>query len=300
MANDHIMSRLEVEIEKTVSSAQTIRNVGVNGCRQIQSLTAMELASPTLMFPIIGRKRLFVAQQCYDACPGEVLVVPAGTRFDLENIPDFARQRFLGAALVFDAETLAFFHKVYGGDMKNWSLTPQWKAAGSDELLSSISDWVAHDRQFSSGATQTRHRLAEILLTLAHRGMAGNILFSQQSGLRERIKHLIGLNPGHEWRMPEITQKLAMSESTLRRQLRAENTSFRELLEDTRLGRGIELVMMTDMPVGQIAFECGYQSQSRFSERFRLRFSLSPTEFRATQAQPAGSVVELDQFRSIS
>lgn len=296
MTDGLIISRLETEVEAT-TAGHALRNLGVNGCRKTQSLTQMDLTASTLMFPIIGHKRVFVAQQTYEVAPGQVLLIPSGTRFDLENIPDRRPNRFLGASLAFDTDTLELFRKIYGADMQSWDLTPRWKIAGSDALFSSIVDWMAHDRQFSTRATQTRHRLAEILLLLADQGTAGNVLFAQKQGLREQTKHLFALNPGHDWRVDEITQRLATSESTLRRQLRAENTSFSRLLEDARLDRGVELVMMTDMPISQVAFDCGYQSQSRFSERFRLRFSLSPTQLRATQKQTDGDVVALDAYR---
>lgn len=298
MPNDVILSRLEAEVATAADTGQALRNLGVNRCHDPQSLTQMDLTTSTLMFPIIGRKRVVVSQQTYDVSPGQMLVIPTGTRFDIENIPDFGKKRFLGASLEFDADTLALFRKIYGTDMQTWDLTPRWKITAPDALISSIVDWLAHGRQFSTGTAQTRHRLTEILFLLAQKGLAGNLLFAQKQGLREKTKHLFALDPSHEWRVSEISQRLATSESTLRRQLRAEDTSFSRLLEDARLDRGVELVMMTDMPIGQIAFDCGYQSQSRFSERFRMRFSLSPTQLRATQKPTANTVATLDEYRA--
>lgn len=300
MISTHIMSQLATELDRADPSGPANRSVGVNRCRQLQCLTGMRVAAPTLLIPVIGSKRVSVAQQHYHAPPGAYLSLPAGTQFDVDNVPDARQQRYLGAALVFDAETLALFRTLYGAEMSRWRMTPQWKSTATDELYASIAQWVAHERQFSADVTQTRHRLAEILLLLARQGLAGNLLFAQHSSLRDRIKHLFLLGPAQDWRMADLTTRLGMSESTLRRQLRGENTSFRALLEEARLDRGVELVLMTDMPIGQIAFDCGYQSQSRFSERFRLRFSLSPSELRATQTLPAGDVIALDRHRASS
>lgn len=298
MIDENIRTRLEAEIGKIATRGQVVRNVGVRGCLQLQNLTRMTLSAPALMFPVVGHKRVFAAQETYDVRPGEFLAIPAATQFDIKNIPDLNRQHFLGASIMFDADTLALFNSVYGADIKNWDLTPRWKVSGTDELTSMIADWVAHNRRFSSDITQTRHRLAEILWLLVTQGMAGNILFSQQQGFRARTKYLLALDPSYDWRVSDVSQKLATSESTLRRQLRAENASFRDLLEEARLECGVELVMSTDMPIGQIAFDCGYQSQSRFSERFRLRFSMSPTELRATQKQPSGALIDLQGHRA--
>lgn len=119
----------------------------------------------------------------------------------------------------------------------------------------------------------------------------GEFLFQYQPRLRDRVKHLLGLDPSRNWRISGVTASLALSESTLRRGLRHEGASFSSLLKEVRHERGVELVMATELPIGQIAHDCGYHSQSRFAERFRLRlrFSLSPTELRATQNQARNS-----------
>jgi len=127
--------------------------------------------------------------------------------------------------------------------------------------------------------------------------MAGNLLYTRTDTVTDRVTRQFAADLSRDWAVKDIAATLAMSERTLRRRLQAENTGFRELLEDTRLNRGVELVIASDMPIGQIAFECGYQSQSRFAQRFRIRFSLSPTELRATQTRPEALIVSLDHHR---
>lgn len=110
-------------------------------------------------------------------------------------------------------------------------------------MFSAIRDWVTRSRTFPADDTLTRHRMCEFLLLLARLGTAGNLLFPQQTKLRDRTKHLLALDPGRAWRIGEVTTRLALSESTLRRSLRLEGTSFRDLLEEVRLDRGVELIM---------------------------------------------------------
>ena len=299
MIRESTLSELIDGLDRMGGGDDTARRfVGVYHCQARQCLTRMSVAAPTLMMPLIGSKRIVVAEQSYIAAAGEYLVLPPGAGFDVENRPDPQRGRYLGAALVFDSQTVALFRHLYGSDQANWALTPKWQVQGTDELFSAVAEWVRRNHEFPADATQTRHRMMEILLLIARQGAAGNLLFQQQDSLRGRIKHLLALDPARGWRIEEVTKRLALSESTLRRQLRAEGVSFRDLLEDVRLDRGVDLVMTTDMPIGQIAFDCGYQSQSRFSERFRLRFSLSPTELRATQQQETGAVISLAQRRA--
>jgi len=74
-----------------------------------------------------------------------------------------------------------------------------------------------------------------------------------------------------------------MSESTLRRKLKAEGTSIQEIKDQTRMGFGLHLLQTTKKSISIIAQECGYQSQSRFTSRFKDRFGLTPTELRKTK-----------------
>lgn len=298
MTAQNILSRLEKSMTDAFLTGQTSRNFWINGCQQLQTLTRMDMSAPVLMFPIIGHKRIIADQQTYNTQPGEILLLPKGMRCDVENIPELGKNRFLGASLVFDQPTIELFGKAYSDGLKDWQLTPKWKASGSNEVYSLIADWIAHDQNYSADITQTRHRLVEILLILARQGLAGNLLLSRTETLSERITQHFMTDLSRDWSVTDLTKTLAMSERTLRRRLQAEETGFREVLEDTRLNQGVERVISSDMPIGQIAFECGYQSQSRFAERFRLRFSMSPTELRATQKRPTGDVVSLDQHRA--
>lgn len=80
-----------------------------------------------------------------------------------------------------------------------------------------------------------------------------------------------------------ICDRLAMSESTLRRKLRAEGTSIQEIKDRARLGHALHLLQTTNDPIGIVSDKCGYHSQSRFTERFKGHFGLTPTELKKTK-----------------
>jgi len=94
---------------------------------------------------------------------------------------------------------------------------------------------------------------------------------------------MIEIDPAHQWRVHEISSRLAVSESSLRRRLQHEGIGFRDILEEVRLAMGLGMVMGTSLMIIQIADSCGYQSQSRFTERFKIRYGISPSELRKTQ-----------------
>nr|WP_281358241.1 helix-turn-helix transcriptional regulator [Pseudoalteromonas caenipelagi] len=83
--------------------------------------------------------------------------------------------------------------------------------------------------------------------------------------------------------MQQICDSLAMSESTLRRKLKSEGTTVQTIKDRAKLGLGLHLLQSTDYTIGVISQICGYQSQSRFTERFKSRFGLTPTQLRNTK-----------------
>ncbi|WP_084683746.1 helix-turn-helix domain-containing protein [Psychromonas hadalis] len=46
---------------------------------------------------------------------------------------------------------------------------------------------------------------------------------------------------------------------------------------------GIHLLQTTHFSIGLISEKCGYQSQSRFTDRFKTLFGLTPSELRKTK-----------------
>ena len=108
------------------------------------------------------------------------------------------------------------------------------------------------------------------------------ILIWVRSGTK-RMHTLLRLDLARPWQAAEIAAQLGMSESTMRRGLRHEGTSFRQLLAELRLVEAFGLVMCSRHTLQEIAFDCGFQSPSRFSQNFRHFFGMSPSELRASQ-----------------
>ena len=55
--------------------------------------------------------------------------------------------------------------------------------------------------------------------------------------------------------------------------------NVREYVEEQRIKRAIELLITTELTLTQIAYECGFSSQSYFSYAFKRKMSLTPREY---------------------
>ena len=69
----------------------------------------------------------------------------------------------------------------------------------------------------------------------------------------------------------------------IRRKLKQEGTSIQDIKDQVKLGAGLHLLQTTLEPIGLIAQICGYHSQSRFTDRFKARFGLTPSQLRKTK-----------------
>lgn len=139
--------------------------------------------------------------------------------------------------------------------------------------------WERTRRAAAQGLSASAvHRGAELLLTLAEQ----HLVFPSRVQLSwtDRVTNLIAQRPHADWSVDALAQHFALSGSTLRQRLQEESSNVTTCLQDVRLELGLSLLQSTDIPVGQIAQRCGYESHSRFTAAFRNRFGLSPSSVR--------------------
>lgn len=122
------------------------------------------------------------------------------------------------------------------------------------------------------------HRLGEVLVWISQHG--GRFENPRSPLVSGQVRAVLSSAPDQAWAAAEIAKHLAMSEATLRRRLAAEGCSLSELLIDVRMSHGLALLQATDLPITQVARECGYESASRFAIRFRQRFGFPPMAIR--------------------
>jgi len=79
----------------------------------------------------------------------------------------------------------------------------------------------------------------------------------------------------------DIAERLRVSSSRLRAAFQSTyGISMREHMLATRMARARHMLRLTDTPLIEIAFACGYEHQSSFSTAYRLAFGETPAETR--------------------
>lgn len=84
--------------------------------------------------------------------------------------------------------------------------------------------------------------------------------------------------------LASVAQRMAVGERTLQRHLRAEGTTFAELVEKIRRALAEQHLRRRTLSVSEVAYVLGYSDGRAFARAFHRWFGLTPTEFRARSA----------------
>ena len=96
---------------------------------------------------------------------------------------------------------------------------------------------------------------------------------------------IVSLLPAGRADQETIASKLYRSASTLQRQLSAEGTSFRELLQATRQGLAEQYLKDGQHSQAEVAFMVGFSDQSNFSRAFKRWTGDSPGQYQRASGE---------------
>lgn len=99
--------------------------------------------------------------------------------------------------------------------------------------------------------------------------------------LRARVyARLIEYLPAGECSREKVAHSLNMSESAFQKKLKAEGTSYQEVLDDTRAELAKHYLGKSGLSISEAAFLLGFTDSSNFSRAFKRWTGSSPTEYR--------------------
>lgn len=256
-----------------------LKNFGLISCDNSVHIRQIPFYEPCIIVILSGRKLIFNAPGTMVCEAGTTITVPAPTYFSMRNEVD-PRGRYYKALIIpfhdDDLERLRQAHKIkpVAGNEKIGIL--------HFEHDPTLDEALKHYLKSSEDPHLRDHRLLEILLILAKKNaQLLSYPFMGETWTR-RVRAHLATDIAYGWEIGGVCKRLGTSESALRRHLRDENTGFRELLVELRLGTALTMLLQTPLPVYRIAYDCGYQSVPRFTSNFHKRFGLPPKELRAT------------------
>ncbi|WP_339781681.1 AraC family transcriptional regulator [uncultured Marinobacter sp.] len=131
---------------------------------------------------------------------------------------------------------------------------------------------------WNQGTVQTQQAMHEKLVRLCDEEMR-EIQRGWTTG--DRVRSLLTpLFKGETPSLETIASKLGVTPWTLQRQLSAENTGFRELMDDTRKQLARDYIRETETSLSEIAWLLGFSNPAALHKAYRRWFGLSPGEHR--------------------
>lgn len=243
-------------------------------------VATLALHADLLVWVQTGSKTVHHARGSHRCGPGQLLMLAQGSVWDVVNDPA-PHTSYQACALQIAPEMVADFSQRYPALAGSARTALANVLAVDDSLghsLRAAADALAGIGQLP--ASVRRHRATEVLLMLAERGWA----FPPNGTLRatERVRRVVAGRLYADWTSDEIAQALHTSASTLGRQLAKEGSSIAATVRGLRLETALGLLQCTQLPVGEIAQQCGYTSHSRFGAAFKARFGFAPSLLRDT------------------
>ncbi|AMG31542.1 AraC family transcriptional regulator [Grimontia hollisae] len=236
-----------------------------------QPLRNVSVYAPTIIWVRRGFKQLWWHDRSHQYSSQDWLVIPASHSLTFVNEP--AQTDFCSHTLTFleppPREWLAESQPISVTEEPRLAVTPQLAYCFEtlyDMAGKSLSE--AAQRQFLLGF------YAEL-----QAANALHLLFpGAETSMKEKLARYLSANPGDTHHIKVVAAHFSMSPATLKRKLAAEDTSFRHILTHTRMTYALSLMQKSRSQL-DVALACGYQSEARFSRRFKEVFGLSPKEY---------------------
>ena len=267
-----------------------LNGLGFISCANAVHIKHVPFYEPCIILVLSGRKMFFHAGKSITCDTGHVLTVPAPASFDLKNEPDTRSKQYRALIIPFAHDLLERLEQAHNmaadGRPRETRIL---KFVPEDGLIASIKHYLTS----LSDARLRAHRLMEILLVLVNKNPELLAYAVHRKSWSQRVRAIVAMDLAEPWGINDVCQRLATTESTLRRHLKQEKTGFRELIFEMRLTTALMQLLQTSLPIYQIAYNCGYQSVSRFSSNFHKRFGLAPRAFRE-------SMDEVEQTLTVS
>lgn len=207
----------------------------------------------------------------------DVMIFPPGAMVTMENRPVLGDDyRATGVCFPRHMIEAVFSNKKSRAESTGIQIV-QASAGQSFQILNAIQATL-DDTEIPEPIRQ--HRLLEPLIWLKYHGV---YLSSHEEEPLSKVRRLIETDLSHPWRSSEVADYFAISEATMRRWLTKSGQGFSKILQNTRLEHGLSLLQSTDIPISEIAFDCGFKTPSHFSDSFKKRFGIKPSEIRKVE-----------------
>ena len=103
-------------------------------------------------------------------------------------------------------------------------------------------------------------------------------------GYVARVRRILAANPGDNLAITTVGKMLGNSERSLRRRLKEEGTTFKQVVLHFRMELAASYLRGDEMTIQEVAFTTGYSDPSNFHRAFQQYYGQTPAGFRARKS----------------
>jgi AraC-like DNA-binding protein len=118
------------------------------------------------------------------------------------------------------------------------------------------------------------------LITLLHE-LKNSLDYLENDDLLSRVKQIIDTGYSYPLKITEIASQINLTPEHLSRQFKElSGQTLASYINNLRLNSSITMLMSTEMPLKQIASECGFKNVNYFNTVFKKCYAVTPNEIR--------------------
>lgn len=155
-----------------------------------------------------------------------------------------------------------------------------------EKRLSDLFDDEEFQYQYEASGESVR-TMTEFIRNFYHK-LSGNKAMSEENDSAVSIiKDYIDNHFGEELSRKQLANMVFLSEDYISKLFRAETGMYiPEYITGVRIGKAQEYLLNSDLPIGSVALDVGYNNFSYFSKNFRDIVGCTPNEYRRKNAKP--------------
>ena len=138
---------------------------------------------------------------------------------------------------------------------------------------------LTYPKSILSAKPRLAHGLTSKILRDTCERILGEVKTS--TGVAGEVYQIIASTPGHSPSMERVARQIATTVRTLNRKLRAEGTSFTQILDDVRCNLASEYLRTTKLSVEDISELVGFSEAANFRHAFHRWTGSTPARYRS-------------------
>lgn len=235
-----------------------------------------------LFYLVSGQRRYFVGQTIYDIAPGNAIFIPRavlhrtvslGTKGYDRYVLTFSQQHYDAFTSLAGQETCSTLQE--GGCLQLEADT----AYQVQRAFEKMQEELSHPNPWAQAAAYSH--FFEILLACLRDGKPKEPCRDESADKIQQAAKYISEHYHESITLEDVASIVHMEKTYFSKRFKALiGTGFLEYLTQTRLCAARELLIKTELSIGEISDTCGFSSSNYFGDVFRRYYGISPTNYR--------------------